>query len=122
MHYARVETSARLNAVLGALRAYGKIGATTLQIQMLSKSLNVSTDVSALRHNGVPIVCEYAGRTEEGGKVYRYWLQDKHEEAKREQLHTGREASASEEDARKQQDGARLIEERFAEDTHPTGE
>jgi len=74
MHVAKLEKSRRLQAILALLRERGPRGATTKEISDASGALNPATEVSALRHNGVSISCEYQETTETGSKVYRYWL------------------------------------------------
>lgn len=74
MHVAKLENSKRLQAILSLLRERGEAGATTREISEFSGALNPATEVSALRHNGVGVACEYQGRTDTGAKVYKYWL------------------------------------------------
>lgn len=74
MHVAKLENSKRLQAILDLLRERGPKGATTREISETTGALNPATEVSALRHNGFSVSCEYQGRTETGSKVYRYWL------------------------------------------------
>lgn len=74
MHVAKLEKSKRLQAILSLLRERGPAGATTREISEFSGALNPATEVSALRHNGVSVSCEYQGRTDNGSKVYRYWV------------------------------------------------
>ncbi len=62
--------------VYRALR-YSPNGLTTMEIQKFTKSMAVSTDVSAVREqlpDGWDVDCEYEGRTEDSRKVYRYRL------------------------------------------------
>lgn len=74
MNVAKLENSKRLQAILALLVQKGTTGATTREISEASGALNPATEVSALRHNGVKVVCEYDYKTDAGNKVYRYWL------------------------------------------------
>jgi hypothetical protein len=75
MNAGNPKTSPHLSAILALLRSRGPTGATTLELQEVSNSMAVSTDVSAIRHNGYTIDCEYED-VRNGRKIYRYWLLD----------------------------------------------
>jgi len=56
---------------------YAPDGLTTWEIQKLTRSMAVSTDISAVRGqlpDGWRIKREYQGRSETGRKIHRYWL------------------------------------------------
>jgi hypothetical protein len=74
VNVAKLENSKRLQAILALLRDRGATGATTREISEASGALNPATEVSALRHNGVAVRCEFERKTETGSRVYRYWL------------------------------------------------
>ena len=73
-HVSKLESSPAQQRVLAYLRDCGSRGATTLEINAECQVQNVATWVSALRHNDIDIVCRYQGQSEQGAKVYRYWL------------------------------------------------
>jgi len=74
MNAGRLATCPRLRRVFNLLDARGPRGATTREIVAEAQVMAVSAVVAELRQNGVQIECEYQGRTEQGGRVYRYWL------------------------------------------------
>ena len=72
MHCGKVKNSPPMRRVLALLR---KKRQTTLEIQIKARVCNPATWISALRHNGFDITCEYMGRDEKSGaRVYRYQL------------------------------------------------
>lgn len=81
MHKANAEKSARLQRTLEALNACPD-GAYSWQIQARTGSMAVATDTSELRANGYLIDCEYAGKTSNGRKIFRYHLRGKKENPK----------------------------------------
>ena len=75
IHAAPID-SPRLAPVLAFLRQRGDQGATTAELRELANSMAPHTDVSELRASGLTITCQYERMTEEGRKVYRYYLQN----------------------------------------------
>lgn len=73
MHASKLETSKPLQAILTMLRDRGQQGATTKEIADGCGVENAATWISALRHNGYRIECDYQG-TFEGRRRYRYHL------------------------------------------------
>lgn len=73
MNAGKVENCPTLQKILDLLRRRGAAGATTLELHEASGAMSPSTEVSAIRHNGYEIECEYEGKLN-GRKVYRYWL------------------------------------------------
>lgn len=72
-HSGSINTSDRLQATLCALLNAGDCGVTTADIHSETGSLNVSSDIDALRKNGYEIPkAKYEGRTATGARVYRY--------------------------------------------------
>ena len=72
MNYAKL-TSERLDKMYSALWM-SPLGATTAQLQKMTRSCSVATDISELRKNGLKISCVYIG-IRNGRKVYKYWLE-----------------------------------------------
>ena len=72
MNYAKLITSNRLDRMWEALM--NNPWATTAQLQRLTKSCSVATDISELRKNGFRISCEYVGM-KNGRKVYKYKME-----------------------------------------------
>ena len=70
MHYADLNTSARLQKLYKLLRQ--GIELTTAQIQRVTGSMAVGTDISELRKNGFDITCRYICRMPSGAKKYGY--------------------------------------------------
>jgi hypothetical protein len=79
MHAAKVEKSTRLRKCLMFLRAAGRPGATTAELQGFTASMAPATDVSELRAQGYEIDCTYQGTSRRGRKVYRYTYKGKKE-------------------------------------------
>jgi hypothetical protein len=73
-HAARLESSARLQALLGALREAGEAGLTTFQIFQSTGSMAVHSDCHELRANGYTVDCKAERTTESRRRVYRYRL------------------------------------------------
>ncbi|MCK5606533.1 hypothetical protein KAR91_31815 [Candidatus Pacearchaeota archaeon] len=72
MHVGKLKNSPPMRRVLALLK---KKHQTTLEIQIKARVCNPATWVSALRHNGFNITCEYMGKDEKSGaRVYRYQL------------------------------------------------
>ena len=70
-----VEKSCRLNAVLGAIRAYSPGGATVLQIRVFSKSQTVELDISELLRLGFQVKTDgVRWRTTSGTPERMRWL------------------------------------------------
>lgn len=74
MNAGRVETCDSLKTLKGFLSERGDHGATSLEIAERCSTVAPATLVSALRHNGYTIDCDYLRRTEAGKKVYKYTL------------------------------------------------
>ncbi len=73
-HVSNLDRSPAQRRVLAYLRDKGASGATTAQISRDANVQNVATWVSHLKANGIDVVCRYEGETEDGARVYRYWL------------------------------------------------
>ena len=73
MNYAKL-TSERLDKMYEALWTRPE-GATTAQLQKITRSCSVATDISELRKNGLDISCVYVGM-KNGRKVYKYKLEE----------------------------------------------
>ena len=69
-----VKPGGRYDRVLTVLRGAGKHGATTLEIIKCAQVCAVNSVVSELRAMGYSIDCEPAGKSQDGGAVYRYRL------------------------------------------------
>jgi hypothetical protein len=76
MHAGNPERSARLRRTLGALRVSGLRGLTTAQLQTITRSCAVHSDVSELRQNGYLVSCNQEPMRA-GRRVYRYTLKGK---------------------------------------------
>lgn len=74
MNAGRLETSAPLRILHSLLLERGANGATSLEIAERCSTVAPATLVSALRHNGYEVACDYLRRTEAGRKVYRYTI------------------------------------------------
>ena len=72
MNAAKLERSPKMQAMLAFLRDRGAHGATSIELAQRFNLVAVATEVSALRHNGIAVDCEYEGETETGRRVYRY--------------------------------------------------
>lgn len=75
IHAAKLETSARLQAVVAYLKKRGAEGATTREIVIACDVCAVNSIVDEIRENGIPVFCKAAGRSQEGANVYRYYLE-----------------------------------------------
>jgi hypothetical protein len=67
-------TADRIQRVITALKAAGPDGLTTLALNEATGSTRSSSDASETRACGVPIVCQYQGKSANGRRVYRYKL------------------------------------------------
>lgn len=76
MHAGKAEKSPSLKACLTLLRARGSQGVTTWEFIEAAHVANPATEISALRHNGYTIKCQYESVNENGRKIYRYTLLD----------------------------------------------
>ena len=72
MNHAKLATSGKMQAMLAFLRERGTAGATSMEIAQRFHLVAVATEVSALRHNGIAVSCEFERVTETGRRVYRY--------------------------------------------------
>jgi hypothetical protein len=66
-------SSPRLQRVLQALKDYPN-GLTTREITIAADVVAVSACIAEIRSGGVPITCDYEGRTKSGAAVFRYKL------------------------------------------------
>lgn len=73
-----IKPGGRYDRVLTVLRAAGRLGATTLEIIQRAQVCAVNSVVSELRAMGYMIDCEPAGKSQDGGAVYRYFLIEAH--------------------------------------------
>lgn len=72
MHYARLDNSPRLQRFANLL-ADGRRHSTRDVIRATGICA-VNSAASELRCNDVQVECEYVGITENGNKIYEYWL------------------------------------------------
>ena len=77
MHFARIESSPRLQQLLALLQDRGSIGVTGWEIAERIGVLNPATEISQVRHNGYKIECTLERMTENRRRVYRYRLIEK---------------------------------------------
>lgn len=73
MHKAR-HNSPRLKPILDALMKAGKSGLTSLEVAKIGNTVAPGTSISELRQNNFDVRSEYMGRTENGRKLWRYYL------------------------------------------------
>ena len=71
MHYADPTKSERLARMLRAIKAH-PAGITTIELQALTMSCAVSTDISELRQSGYRIDRYYKGKTVAGRQINSY--------------------------------------------------
>jgi hypothetical protein len=72
IHFADVKKSHRLRRMVKAL---GRSWRTTAELQAITRSMCVHTDISELRANGKDILCRYDSTdAQTGAKIYRYRL------------------------------------------------
>jgi hypothetical protein len=74
MNATKLEKSEKMQSLLRFLQGRGAMGATSWQIADHVGLMSVSTWISMLRHNGVPVECEYVETKENGSRVFRYWV------------------------------------------------
>jgi hypothetical protein len=75
-HAANVRTSSRLKKYLSALNTMCEF--TSIQLQRLTNSVSVSSDIDELRKNGVEVLpARYIGRNKNGRHIYGYKLASK---------------------------------------------
>jgi len=72
MHNANADKSKRLQVLLRILRSNSRYGISTINIQHLTQSMAVATDVSELRQNGYEVRCSYVGKTPNGRRIFKY--------------------------------------------------
>lgn len=75
MNSARLKTSPRLQRLLLHLQNRGKYGTTTAQAAQATGVMSVSTAISEIRSQGYPIRCQFEGVTQQGSKIFRYFLE-----------------------------------------------
>ena len=68
------KTSGQLGHILEFLQERGTSGATTAEVCEYCGTLNAATCVSELRHSGYNVVCKREGISEEGRRIYRYYM------------------------------------------------
>lgn len=73
-HGKKIEPGGRYDRLLSFLRARGSEGATTWEIWEKARVASPPTVASELRAMGWDIHVEPQGRSEEGAKIWRYWL------------------------------------------------
>lgn len=71
-HYAKLETSPRLQKLYGFLQERGTVGATSMEIVAHCAIVNPGCSVSELAKNGIIIECKPDGVTEGGQRKFRY--------------------------------------------------
>lgn len=74
MHLTKIQSSKRLQSIIGLLMERGRYGATTKELHEISGSMATSTEISCIRAQGYDIKATYEGRSEAGSKIYRYVL------------------------------------------------
>jgi len=74
-HYAKLDKSPRLQRLLAFLQKGGEH--STRDIIINTGVVAVSSAASELRENGYNVGCRYDGMTEDGNRVYVYWLEDR---------------------------------------------
>ena len=74
MHFAKLESSPRLQQLLALLQDRGSTGVTGWEIADRIGVLNPATEISQVRHNGYRIDCTLERVTESRRRVYRYRL------------------------------------------------
>lgn len=72
MHAGSISTSKRLQETFAALTMSDWV--TTAEIQAVTRSQAVHSDIAALRANGHAVITRYAGKSVGGAKVYAYKL------------------------------------------------
>ena len=72
-HHSGIDSS-RIQRIVQALRGASHWGMTTLELNESCGSTRASSDVSEARACGMPIECEYHGKSANGRKIYRYFL------------------------------------------------
>ena len=75
IHFAKLEKSPRLQRLLAFLQMGGEH--STRDIIVNTGVVAVSAAASELRANGFDVGCKYQGETEDGNRVYVYWLEDR---------------------------------------------
>ena len=72
MNAAKLATSEKMRALLAFLQGRGAAGATSAELAERFHFVAVATEISALRHNGIAVSCEFERVTETGRRQYRY--------------------------------------------------
>ena len=73
-HYAKVETSTRLQGVLSCISNAGQIGASPHDIFSSTGTTNPTGAISELKRNGYRFDKVFCGRTAKGRPINRYVL------------------------------------------------
>jgi len=73
MHARKLDRSFHLRCLRDLLAIAGAEGVTGAEIASRLHCLNPATEISELRKNGVPVRCEYQGKSESGRRIYRYF-------------------------------------------------
>ena len=74
IHAAKIEQSPRLQRFLAYQMDAKATGATGLELIAETRNLNPHTSAAELRANGVSVICRLDRITEDGARVYRYFL------------------------------------------------
>lgn len=80
-HGKAIQPGGRYDRLLSFLRARGSEGATTWEIWEKARVASPPTVASELRAMGYEIHVEPQGRSEEGAKIWRYWLRSEPKKA-----------------------------------------
>jgi len=75
IHYAKLEKSPRLQRLLAFLQTGGEH--STRDIILNTGVVAVSSAAAELRAQGFDVGCKYQGETEDGSRVFVYWLEDR---------------------------------------------
>jgi len=74
IHAAKLDSSPRLQRFLAYLQKVGESGATGLELVAETRNLNAHTSAAELRANGIRVICRFDRMSEDGGRIYRYYL------------------------------------------------
>ena len=72
-HHSGIDSS-RIQRIVQALRGAGETGMSTMDLAVACGTTRASSDVSEAKACGMPIECEYHGKSANGRKIYRYFL------------------------------------------------
>lgn len=71
-HYAKLESSPRLQRLYSFLTGRGSVGATSMEIVQHCNIMNPGCSISELKRNGIIIDCRPEGATEDKRRKFRY--------------------------------------------------